>query len=42
MAGWVYLMALLVTIAAVAYGAGPYLAIMLGIRDSAGPTGSDA
>lgn len=38
MAGWVYLMALLVTIAAVAYGAGPYLAIMLGIRDSVGAT----
>ena len=38
MAGWVYLMALLVTIAAVAYGAGPYLAIMLGIRDSVGTT----
>ena len=38
MAGWVYLMALLVTMAAVAYGAGPYLAIMLGVRDSVGTT----
>lgn len=32
MSGWVYLMALLLTIAAVAYGAGPYLAIMVGFK----------
>ncbi len=32
MSGWVYLLALLVTIAAVAYGAGPYLAIMVGFK----------
>ncbi|TWP48170.1 amino acid permease [Lentzea tibetensis] len=30
MTGWVYLMALLVTIASVSYGAGPYLATLLG------------
>ena len=29
--GWVYLVALLVTIAAVSYGAGPYLAVFLGV-----------
>lgn len=34
MTGWVYLVALLVTIAAVSYGAGPYLAILLGIEVS--------
>jgi amino acid transporter len=34
MSGWVYLLALLVTIAAVAYGAGPYLAIMVGFKDT--------
>ncbi|MEJ7705947.1 MAG: amino acid permease [Nocardioidaceae bacterium] len=34
MSGWVYLVALLVTIAAVAYGAGPYLAIMVGFQTS--------
>ncbi|MFD1935043.1 APC family permease [Nonomuraea mangrovi] len=31
MTGWVYLIALLVTIASVAYGAGPYLSAFLGI-----------
>jgi len=31
MTGWVYLVALLVTIASVAYGAGPYLDTLLGI-----------
>ncbi len=31
MTGWVYLVALLVTIASVAYGAGPYLSSLLGI-----------
>jgi amino acid transporter len=31
MTGWVYLVALLVTIASVAYGAGPYLSALLGI-----------
>ena len=30
MTGWVYLVALLVTIASVVYGAGPYLALLLG------------
>jgi len=34
MTGWVYLIALLVTIAAVSYGAGPYLSILLGIDAS--------
>jgi amino acid transporter len=34
MTGWVYLVALLVTIAAVSYGAGPYLSIFLGIEVS--------
>lgn len=34
MSGWVYLVALLVTIAAVAYGAGPYLAILVGFQSS--------
>ncbi|MEV2269696.1 APC family permease [Nonomuraea africana] len=32
MTGWVYLIALLVTIASVAYGAGPYLSAFLGIE----------
>ncbi|MFG2682542.1 APC family permease [Streptomyces sp. NPDC048392] len=32
MTGWVYLWALLVTITSVAYGAGPYIAILLGYR----------
>ncbi|TXK42321.1 APC family permease [Nonomuraea sp. C10] len=34
MTGWVYLVALLVTIASVAYGAGPYLSALLGIEVS--------
>ncbi len=34
MTGWVYLVALLVTIAAVSYGAGPYLSLLLGIEVS--------
>ncbi|MFE3448831.1 APC family permease [Nonomuraea sp. NPDC059194] len=34
MTGWVYLIALLVTIASVAYGAGPYLSAFLGIEVS--------
>ena len=38
MSGWVYLLALLVTIAAVAYGAGPYLAIMVGFKDTVNTT----
>jgi amino acid transporter len=32
MTGWVYLWALLVTITSVAYGAGPYIAILLGFK----------
>lgn len=32
MTGWVYMWALLVTITAVAYGAGPYIAILFGFR----------
>ena len=32
MSGWVYLVALLVTITSVAYGAGPYIALMFGFR----------
>ena len=32
MTGWVYLVALLVTIAAVVYGAGPFIAALLGIE----------
>lgn len=35
MTGWVYLVALLVTIASVVYGAGPYLATFLGIEATA-------
>ncbi|WP_188189730.1 APC family permease [Nonomuraea sp. SYSU D8015] len=38
MTGWVYLVALLVTIASVAYGAGPYLSAFLGIEVSTGNT----
>ncbi|MEV5898181.1 APC family permease [Nonomuraea fuscirosea] len=38
MTGWVYLVALLVTIASVAYGAGPYLSAFLGIGVSTGNT----
>ncbi|MET9497928.1 amino acid permease [Streptomyces sp. NPDC006552] len=32
MTGWIYLWALLVTITSVAYGAGPYIAMLLGFR----------
>ncbi|CAM03470.1 amino acid/polyamine/organocation transporter (APC superfamily) [Saccharopolyspora erythraea NRRL 2338] len=32
MSGWVYLIALLVTITSVAYGAGPYIALLFGFR----------
>ena len=38
MTGWVYFVALLVTIAAVVYGAGPYMAAALGIEASANNT----
>ncbi|SEF95071.1 Amino acid transporter [Nonomuraea solani] len=38
MTGWVYLVALLVTIASVAYGAGPYLSALLGIEVGTGNT----
>ncbi|MGP3914982.1 APC family permease [Nonomuraea sp. 10N515B] len=38
MTGWVYLVALLVTIASVAYGAGPYLSAFLGIEVGTGNT----
>lgn len=38
MTGWVYLVALLVTIASVAYGAGPYLSALLGIGVSTANT----
>lgn len=38
MTGWVYLMALLVTIASVVYGAGPYLAQVLGFKISVNST----
>lgn len=38
MTGWVYLMALLATIAGVSYGAGPYVAVMLGIDPSVNTT----
>lgn len=38
MTGWVYLMALLVTIASVSYGAGPYLAQVLGFEPSVNST----
>jgi amino acid transporter len=34
MTGWVYMVALLVTIASVSYGAGPYLSILLGVETS--------
>ncbi|GAB3058275.1 amino acid permease [Intrasporangium mesophilum] len=34
MAGWVYMMALVVTIASVSYGAGPFVAMVLGIEPS--------
>lgn len=38
MTGWIYLMALLSTISAVAYGAGPYVASLLGIGSSTATT----
>ncbi|MBI0579277.1 amino acid permease [Neobacillus cucumis] len=38
MTGWVYLMALLVTIASVAYGAGPYLSQVMGFEPSVNST----
>ncbi|WP_347352586.1 amino acid permease [Intrasporangium sp.] len=38
MAGWVYMAALLVTIASVSYGAGPFVAMLLGITPSTGVT----
>ena len=38
MTGWVYLMALLATIAGVSYGAGPYVAVMLDIDPSVNTT----
>jgi amino acid transporter len=38
MTGWVYLVALLVTIASVVYGAGPYLAALLGFEAGTGST----
>lgn len=38
MTGWVYMIALLVTIASVAYGAGPYLSTLLGIEVSTNNT----
>lgn len=34
MSGWIYMIALVVTIASVSYGAGPYLAMLLGIEPS--------
>ena len=38
MTGWVYLIALLVTIASVVYGAGPYLALLLEFTPGTGST----
>ena len=38
MTGWVYLVALLTTIAGVVYGAGPYLALLLGFEAGTGST----
>ena len=38
MTGWVYILALLVTIASVVYGAGPYLAALLGFTAGTGST----
>jgi amino acid transporter len=40
MVGWVYAWALCATIAGVAVGAGPYLAIMLGFKPGPEPTSS--
>jgi amino acid transporter len=38
MTGWVYLWALVATIAAVAYGSGPYISALIGVKISAGNT----
>ena len=38
MAGWIYMVALLITIASVTYGAGPFVAMLFGIEPSAGIT----
>ncbi len=38
MAGWVYMIALVVTIASVSYGAGPFVAMVLGIEPSTNVT----
>lgn len=38
MAGWVYMVALVVTIASVSYGAGPFVAMVLGIEPSTNVT----
>ena len=38
MTGWVYMLALVVTIASVSYGAGPFIAMVLGIEPSTGVT----
>ncbi len=38
MTGWIYLFALLATIAGVAYGAGPYLGLLLGFEAGVGTT----
>jgi amino acid transporter len=38
MTGWVYLFAMLATIASVAYGAGPYVAALLGVENSVDTT----
>lgn len=38
MTGWVYMVALLVTIASVSYGSGPYAAVLLGLPPSTGNT----
>ncbi|HEY9495877.1 MAG TPA: amino acid permease [Intrasporangium sp.] len=38
MAGWIYMIALLVTIASVSYGAGPFVAMLIGIEPSTAVT----
>jgi amino acid transporter len=38
MTGWVYMWALIATISAVAYGAGPYISTLIGIKVSSGDT----
>lgn len=38
MAGWIYMIALLITISSVSYGAGPFVAMLLGIEPSPGVT----